>query len=105
MDGGRESETGGGHSLSSSLCKLEKVKAFLHYFLPLLRQASLYAYRLLFANESKCPFCYFFLEDIGTNKHLKVVGKTVRGRSVSAERTADSRRGDEREGLNLSREY
>lgn len=29
-------------------------------------------------------------EDIGTNKHLKVVGKTVRGRLVTAEMTADS---------------
>lgn len=35
-------------------------------------------------------------EDIGINKHLKVVGKTARGRLVTAEVAADSPRGNER---------
>lgn len=35
-------------------------------------------------------------EDIGTNKHLKVAGKTARGRLVTAEMAADSPRGNER---------
>lgn len=35
-------------------------------------------------------------EDTGTNKHLKVVGKTARGRLVTVEMAAASPRGNER---------